>query len=85
MTDIEERALKEEILQVKEWIRETARRADRIEPAPALPAVDKAWADKNFWEFLNIANRARQIADSAYWITGRLDAIEREGGENEKE
>lgn len=84
-TDIEKKALTEEILQVKEWIRETARRAERIEPEPALPAVAKEWADKNFWEFLKIANQARKIADSAYWITGRLDAIEREGGENEKE
>lgn len=85
MTDIEEKALKEEILRVKEWIRETARSAERIEPEPALPAVAKEWADKNFWEFLKIANKAREIADSSYWITGRLDAIEREGGEHEKE
>lgn len=71
MMDIEERVLKDQILQVKEWTRETARRVEYIEPSQA-PS----------WEFLNLAIQAQQIADSAYSIARKLYAIEREGGKN---
>ena len=72
MTEIERNAVLEEIQNVKDWIREIERRAEKINSEPALPSVGKEWSDKNFWEFLTIANKAKLISESSYWITARL-------------
>lgn len=72
MTEIERNAVLEEIRNVKDWVREIERRAEKIDSEPALPSVEKEWSDKNFWEFLTIANKAKLISESSYWITARL-------------
>lgn len=71
-------SLKEEIRIVKAWTKEMAKRADRIELEPALPGMEREWAEKNFEDMLTIHNQAYSIAMSSEWIFNKLDEIERE-------
>lgn len=85
MNDEERKRLAEDIKQVKAWAKDLDKAAEKLEEEPALPSVEKEWADRNFWSFVKIKEMGEPLLIMSRSLAGVMFALNPEGRQEKEE